>query len=122
MVRLRVVLKYISKSFTSISIPVWCDAGRGRCGRLSVSDDESLGIDIQRSCGHGPSGALSQAAALRTRHRETARQPADFQEHARQRRRDRKSTRMNSKSLMRISYAVFCLKNKNIHQNIKLIN
>src|SRR3546814_2925322 len=28
------------------------------------------------------------------------------------RKRDRKSTRLNSKSLMRISYAVFCLKKK----------
>src|SRR3546814_5426183 len=28
---------------------------------------------------------------------------------------DRKSTRLNSRSLMRISYAVFCLKKKNTH-------
>src|SRR3546814_5036676 len=28
---------------------------------------------------------------------------------------DRKSTRLNSRSLMRISYAVFCLKKKNPH-------
>src|SRR3546814_2662576 len=31
------------------------------------------------------------------------------------RRRDRKSTRLNSKSLMRISYAVFCLTKKQIN-------
>src|SRR3546814_6106546 len=31
-------------------------------------------------------------------------------------REDRKSTRLNSKSLMRISYAVFCLKKKNTHK------
>src|SRR3546814_2773359 len=30
---------------------------------------------------------------------------------------DRKSTRLNSKSLMRISYAVFCLKKKNDTKN-----
>src|SRR3546814_9011219 len=33
-------------------------------------------------------------------------------------REDRKSTRLNSKSLMRISYAVFCLKKKTNETNI----
>src|SRR3546814_5943769 len=35
--------------------------------------------------------------------------------------RDRKSTRLNSKSLMRISYAVFCLKKKKKYKTINEI-
>src|SRR3546814_8111600 len=35
-----------------------------------------------------------------------------------QNRRDRKSTRLNSQSLMRISYAVFCLKKKKLKTNM----
>src|SRR3712207_7465829 len=38
-----------------------------------------------------------------------------------QQRRDRKSTRLNS-SHANISYAVFCLKKKNIRQNLSLLN
>src|SRR3546814_6618707 len=34
--------------------------------------------------------------------------------------RDRKSTRLNSSSLMRISYAVFCLKKKKNNKNISI--
>src|SRR3546814_10526074 len=34
---------------------------------------------------------------------------------------DRKSTRLNSSSLMRISYAVFCLKKKKTHTHLRTI-
>src|SRR5688572_32155521 len=44
--------------------------------------------------------------------RKTARSPADRRRASRARRRDRKSTRLNS-SHSQISYAVFCLKKKN---------
>src|SRR3546814_1832975 len=58
--------------------------------------------DLARDFVRGAGGLVGQALDLLRHHREAAPGIAG----------DRKSTRLNSKSLMRISYAVFCLKKK----------
>src|SRR5436190_16547535 len=55
--------------------------------------------------------------ALRARHRRPPRQPRLSLGRDGRRRLDRKSTRLNSSHTV-ISYAVFCLKKKNVHHRI----
>src|SRR3546814_9294804 len=72
---------------------------------------------------HGPAAHNEDGATKLGRTRLTDEQIADFRRDGFLVVRDRKSTRLNSQSLMRISYAVFCLKKKkNIkHKNENII-